>query len=322
MAVRPCYPAQPVGALVGGFRDGGGDPASPRVRPDGAAGVCLITQQVSGPGPGAATIATADPDPGHDRLEGQRIVAVPGGGDPRRLREARGVSLETVAEELKWSTSKISRIETAKIAVTPQDVRALLEVLEANDEVETLVSLAGEHRQPGWWRQYAEVLPTWFEGYLSLESEASHLLLYESEVIPGLLQTEDYAAQILRYSPYTPLPDEAARAAELQRRERHLCGGRRADRWPPRRPRQQRSGRACPDVRPRRVGRVHRERPQWRIRLTHPRTTPPVADPAAGGAVDQLADQDEITPQRAMQVWVENDPPYGVSFSRPGNEAR
>lgn len=143
----------------------------------------------------------------------------------RRLREARGVSLETVAEELKWSTSKISRIETAKIAVTPQDVRALLGVLEANDEVETLVSLAGEHRQPGWWRQYAEVLPTWFEGYLSLESEASHLLLYESEVVPGLLQTEDYAAQILRYSPYTPLPDEAARAAELRRaRQVRLTG--------------------------------------------------------------------------------------------------
>lgn len=144
----------------------------------------------------------------------------------RRLREARGMSMEAVAEELGWSTSKVSRIETAKIAVTPADVRALLGTLEVlNDEVETLVSLAGENRQPGWWRQYAEVLPAWFEGYLSLESEASRLLVYESEVVPGLLQTEDYAAQILRHSPYTPLPDEAARAAELRRaRQARLTG--------------------------------------------------------------------------------------------------
>jgi transcriptional regulator with XRE-family HTH domain len=144
----------------------------------------------------------------------------------RRLREGSGMSLEAVAKELGWSTSKVSRIELAKIAVTPADVRALLGVLDAvSDEVETLVSLAGEDRQPGWWRQYAEVLPSWFEGYLSLESEAVRLLAYESEVVPGLLQTEEYAAEILRHSPFTPLPDEAARAAELRRaRQVRLVG--------------------------------------------------------------------------------------------------
>lgn len=136
------------------------------------------------------------------------------------------MSLETVADELGWSTSKVSRIELAKIAVTPADVRALLGALDAlSDEVEILVSLASEDRQPGWWRQYAEVLPSWFEGYLSLESEAARLLAYESEVVPGLLQTEQYAAEILRHSPYTPLPDEAARAAELRRaRQVRLTG--------------------------------------------------------------------------------------------------
>lgn len=136
----------------------------------------------------------------------------------RRLREASGMSLQAVAEELGWSASKVSRIESAKIAVTPADVHALLRVLDTpSDEVDTLVSLASEHRQPGWWRQYAEVLPPWFEGYLSLESEAARLLAYESEVVPGLLQTEQYAAEILRQSSYTQLPDEVARAAELRR---------------------------------------------------------------------------------------------------------
>jgi transcriptional regulator with XRE-family HTH domain len=144
----------------------------------------------------------------------------------RRLREASGISLEAVADELGWSTSKVSRIELAKIAVTPADVRALLGVLDVlSDEVETLVSLASEDRQLGWWRQYAEVLPPWFKGYLSLESEAGRLLAYESEVVPGLLQTEEYAAEIVRHSPYTPLPDEAARAAQLRRaRQVRLVG--------------------------------------------------------------------------------------------------
>ena len=72
----------------------------------------------------------------------------------RRLREASGISLEAVADELGWSTSKVSRIELAKIAVTPADVRALLGVLDVlSDEVEALVSLASEDRQLGWWRQ-------------------------------------------------------------------------------------------------------------------------------------------------------------------------
>ena len=136
------------------------------------------------------------------------------------------MSLAAVAQELGWSTSEVSHIESAKIAVTPADMRALLGVLDAlSEEVETLVSLASEDRQPGWWRQYAEVLPPWFEGYLSLESEASRLLAYESEVVPGLLQTEQYAAEVLRHSPYTQLPDEAARAAELRRaRQVRLVG--------------------------------------------------------------------------------------------------
>ncbi len=69
----------------------------------------------------------------------------------RRLRDATGMTLETVAEELHWSTSKISRIERAAIAVKPTDVRTLLGVLEVvSDEVETLVNLASEDRQPGW----------------------------------------------------------------------------------------------------------------------------------------------------------------------------
>ncbi|MCA1836003.1 MAG: helix-turn-helix domain-containing protein [Actinobacteria bacterium] len=68
----------------------------------------------------------------------------------RRLREASDMSLEAVADERGWSTSKVSRIELAKITVTPADVRALLAVLDAlSEDVETLVTLASEDRQLG-----------------------------------------------------------------------------------------------------------------------------------------------------------------------------
>jgi len=86
-------PAEPVAALVGRFRDGCPDPASPQVRADGAAGVGLVAQHLGGSGPWPATTPAADPDPGHDRLEGQRIVAVTGGGDPAD-RAAAGVGGE------------------------------------------------------------------------------------------------------------------------------------------------------------------------------------------------------------------------------------
>jgi len=81
-------------------------------------------------------------------------------------------------------------------------VRALLGLYDVlTDEVEQLVTLAQEDRQPGWWRQYSEVLPPEFEGYLSLESEASRILTYQPDVIPGLLQTPDYARRGPRPAP-------------------------------------------------------------------------------------------------------------------------
>ncbi|HEU0089610.1 MAG TPA: DUF5753 domain-containing protein [Pseudonocardiaceae bacterium] len=70
---------------------------------------------------------------------------------------------------------------------------------------------------PGWWRQYSEVLPPEFEGYLSLESEASRILTYQPDVIPGLLQTHDYARRVLAQHPLTVMPYEIERSAQLRR---------------------------------------------------------------------------------------------------------
>ncbi len=136
----------------------------------------------------------------------------------RRLREQSHQTTDDAAKRLGWSKSKVSRIETAAVTVVPDDVRALLGLYDVlTDELEQLVTLAQEDRQPGWWRQYSEVLPSEFEGYLSLESEASRVLSYQPDVIPGLLQTPHYARLVLAQHPLTVMPYEIDRATQLRR---------------------------------------------------------------------------------------------------------
>lgn len=136
----------------------------------------------------------------------------------RRLREDAALSTTEVAEQLGWSHSKISRIETAKSPVTAADVQALLNHYEVPDsEAEALLRLAREAKQRGWWQGYSEVLPEWFESYLGLEAEASKISSYEPLVIPGLLQTEDYAAAVLGAHALRTTPDEIERSVELRR---------------------------------------------------------------------------------------------------------
>jgi transcriptional regulator with XRE-family HTH domain len=144
----------------------------------------------------------------------------------RRVREEAGLSTTEVAERLGWSHSKISRIETAKTPVTSGDVRDLLAHYEiASAEAEALVTLAREAKQRGWWHSYSEVLPEWFESYLGLEAEAQQISTYEPQVIPGLLQTEAYAATVLGAHPLRTTPDEMERSVELRRaRQARLTG--------------------------------------------------------------------------------------------------
>jgi transcriptional regulator with XRE-family HTH domain len=135
----------------------------------------------------------------------------------RRLRESTGRSADSVAEALGWSQSKVSRIETATIAVSPADVRALLELYDADSgEAAELVGLAVEDRQPAWWRQYGDVLPESYKTYLGLESQAVRVVSYQSEVLPGLLQTRAYAHEILRQHPLMIVPYEIEQATELR----------------------------------------------------------------------------------------------------------
>jgi len=114
----------------------------------------------------------------------------------RELRENANLTIDEVGDRLECSASKISRIETGHVGVTPRDVRDMLEVYGVeDDERDALVQLAREARKKGWWHAYNEVFTGAFVG---LESDASFLHTHQSLLIPGLLQTEAYTRAVIR----------------------------------------------------------------------------------------------------------------------------
>ena len=135
----------------------------------------------------------------------------------RRLRERAELTCEDVGQRLECSGTRISRMETGRISVRPGDVRELLEIYGVSGaEADSLVQLAREARRKGWWHTYGRVLPTWFEAYIGLESEAVRLRDFQSLVMPGLLQTEDYARAVLRAAPHAGSSAEIDRQVALR----------------------------------------------------------------------------------------------------------
>jgi transcriptional regulator with XRE-family HTH domain len=117
----------------------------------------------------------------------------------RQLRERAGMTLDVAARQLDMSKSNLSRIENAQIGIKPRDVRAALALYQVTGaDAEALIEIARGAQQRGWWQNYSDVLPEWFEFYVGLEAEAATLRTYEAEAVPGLLQTEAYAREIYR----------------------------------------------------------------------------------------------------------------------------
>lgn len=117
----------------------------------------------------------------------------------RRLRELSGMSGDEVASRLRWSASKVSRIETNRSGVKEPDLDRLLDLYNVEDDRrEQLAALAREPEIRGWWSAYAESIDPDYAAYISLESRASQLRFWSPEMIHGLLQTEDYAKELMQ----------------------------------------------------------------------------------------------------------------------------
>lgn len=99
-----------------------------------------------------------------------------------------------------WSLSKIIRIETGAVGISTNDLRALLQLYRIHDaeRTEELIELARASRQTSWWSKYRGDISAQFLQFLEYEEAASVLRIYEPLLIPGLLQTEEYADTLIR----------------------------------------------------------------------------------------------------------------------------
>ena len=141
-----------------------------------------------------------------------------------RLRETAGLSREEVADRLDWSTSKLWRVETARTRAHHGDVADLLDIYGVTDERrDALTKLAREARRRGWWHSYADVLAGGFETYVDLEAEASSIRTYEAQLVPGLLQTPEYAHAVLTAAWVTIEPEEIDRRLAFRMRRQELA---------------------------------------------------------------------------------------------------
>jgi transcriptional regulator with XRE-family HTH domain len=125
------------------------------------------------------------------------------GAELRALRAEAGLTSGEAARLVGWHQSKVSRIETGASGVKPPDVRLLLDAYEVGDPQlrDMLLVLAGSDDGGGrhhWWHAYRGVLPPAYRDFISLESQASTLRTLETSVVPGLLQTPEYARAVTR----------------------------------------------------------------------------------------------------------------------------
>ena len=136
------------------------------------------------------------------------------GAHLRRLREASHITPSQAGEAIRATHSKISRLERGRSGAKQRDVADLLTLYGVTDEAERedLLDLARQASTPGWWQQYNDILPRWFELYVGLERAASIIRTYELQFVHGLLQTEDYARAVIL------IANAHASAEEIDRR--------------------------------------------------------------------------------------------------------
>src|SRR5512146_599109 len=157
----------------------------------------MITKAVPSKGPALGVTAFT-------RVGSPTVTRILLGVRLRRLREAGGVSPEEAGYVIRASASKISRLETGRVGCKDRDIVDLLRHYGVTDEAqrEELRAMAARANSRGWWHDYSDILPGWFEEYIGLEEAAVQIRGYEVQFVPGLLQTEDYARAVtlLEYS--------------------------------------------------------------------------------------------------------------------------
>jgi transcriptional regulator with XRE-family HTH domain len=161
------------------------------------------------------------PEHGSPSVRRRRLAA-----ELRRLRERAGFLGEEVAARLGWSGSKLSRIETSKVGVKEDDLRLLLDLygVDKGHRAEVL-ALARESTKPALAEEAAIAsFPVGYAAFVNAESEAIRRWDWEPQVVPGLLQTEDYAREVMRgwYEMFSLPPTELELRVESRIARQHI----------------------------------------------------------------------------------------------------
>ena len=144
------------------------------------------------------------------------------GAELKRAREHAGLTQEYVSRHFEWHSAKVTRIETARVAVTARDVKDLLALYGVDDENyrEALMALARQSRERTWLTDYRDIMRP--GNFVGLEAEAAAMREWAPIVLPGLLQIEDYMRALMRTGRSFDPPQHINRriALRLKRQDR------------------------------------------------------------------------------------------------------
>ncbi|MFI2338205.1 helix-turn-helix domain-containing protein [Nocardia rhamnosiphila] len=144
----------------------------------------------------------------------------------RDARHARGSTLEQVARETEFSRATLSRIELGQYErIKVREVEFLCRYFDLpDDRTEYLMAIAAQSNTKVWWQNYRHFMHEGFSSYLELEAYATDFRFFQPLVIPGLLQTADYAKAIYRaYAPDDPEQQIDSRVEMRMQRQRRLA---------------------------------------------------------------------------------------------------
>lgn len=124
------------------------------------------------------------------------------GRELRKAREQAKMTVEAASAALEWSRPKLWRIEKGTIGMRTLDVKNMCELYGVPEKTkEALLALAPETKRETWYHAYTTDMPRWFTPYVGLETAAERIDQYSVELVPGLLQTPEYARTVLATAP-------------------------------------------------------------------------------------------------------------------------
>jgi len=154
------------------------------------------------------------PDGGRSTVRSRRL-----GATLLKYRKAAGFDQDEAAEAIKGSGTKISRMEAGKVTVRPLELVTLLRAYGVDDqeEVARLEAMSRASMRRGWWVDYGDSLSPGYGDHISLEAEATYIRSWDNVLIPGLLQTEPYAAVTISSGPVVVEPERLEEKIKLRR---------------------------------------------------------------------------------------------------------